>query len=252
MSADPARAPRPKRHDGAADRLRDDIVAGRFRDADLLPGERELATTLGVSRTTLRRALATLIDEGVLFHRQGLGTFVKARPSPRGVTPDPAPGAPRAAPDRVRGVGTGTRTSRTIAWVLAPPLPEDALQLGLSPDDAAARLCRLVSKGGMALAVEHAVAPLRFMPADWQDAVSLVEALAAHGHPPVRMLQRLRAVPIGDVDAAHLGVDSRHPGLLVESAGFLSDGRCCLRARAHHRADLFDGLIESSHGRGLA
>lgn len=41
-----------------------------------LPAERELASLMGVSRTLLRRGLAQLESEGLLWRRQGKGTFV--------------------------------------------------------------------------------------------------------------------------------------------------------------------------------
>ena len=62
------------------DALKREIAAGRFAQADLLPGERELSAMLDVSRTTLRRAIAGLVDEGVLVHRHGAGTFVRRSP----------------------------------------------------------------------------------------------------------------------------------------------------------------------------
>ena len=42
-----------------------------------LPAERQLAAQLGVSRNSLREALATLVSEGVLVSRRGGGTFVR-------------------------------------------------------------------------------------------------------------------------------------------------------------------------------
>ena len=42
-----------------------------------LPAERQLATQLGVSRNSLREALAMLVNEGVLLSRRGGGTFVR-------------------------------------------------------------------------------------------------------------------------------------------------------------------------------
>ncbi|WP_254558571.1 GntR family transcriptional regulator, partial [Salmonella enterica] len=41
-----------------------------------LPAERQLALQLGVSRNSLREALAKLVSEGVLVSRRGGGTFV--------------------------------------------------------------------------------------------------------------------------------------------------------------------------------
>ncbi len=42
-----------------------------------LPAERQLALQLGVSRNSLREALAKLVSEGVLVSRRGGGTFVR-------------------------------------------------------------------------------------------------------------------------------------------------------------------------------
>ena len=42
-----------------------------------MPGERELAQMFDVSRATLRRAIAALVEEGALFQKQGAGTFIR-------------------------------------------------------------------------------------------------------------------------------------------------------------------------------
>lgn len=59
-----------------ADRLRLLITDGRVADGARLPSERELATALGVSRTTTTRAYAQLRDAAMLVARQGSGTVV--------------------------------------------------------------------------------------------------------------------------------------------------------------------------------
>ena len=61
-----------------ADDLRADISAGEITGR--LPSEHELATQYGVSRVTVRRAVATLTSEGLLRTLRGRGTFVAERP----------------------------------------------------------------------------------------------------------------------------------------------------------------------------
>ena len=46
---------------------------------DQLPGESELSKQLGVSRTTIREALMTLEQDGLVARRHGVGTFVTSR-----------------------------------------------------------------------------------------------------------------------------------------------------------------------------
>jgi len=59
-----------------ADALRLLILDGRLAIDTRLPGERELATSLGVSRTTISSALAHLRDAGYLESRLGSGSRV--------------------------------------------------------------------------------------------------------------------------------------------------------------------------------
>src|SRR5690606_6552049 len=56
--------------------LRGQIKTGALQPGQKLPTEDELAAQFGVSRMTLRQGLADLIDEGLLYRRRGVGTFV--------------------------------------------------------------------------------------------------------------------------------------------------------------------------------
>ena len=60
----------------AADTLRRTILSGDAPPGSSLPGERELAEKLGVSRLTLRNALATLQSEGLIEKVHGAGNRV--------------------------------------------------------------------------------------------------------------------------------------------------------------------------------
>ena len=55
------------------------VVEQQLQPGEKLPNEVELAQQLGVSRATLREAIRTLADRGVLEVRRGKGTFVSRR-----------------------------------------------------------------------------------------------------------------------------------------------------------------------------
>jgi len=59
-----------------ADVLRDRIEKGLFRPGERIPTEYELCDRFGVSRISIRQALAELVHEGLLHRRQGSGTYV--------------------------------------------------------------------------------------------------------------------------------------------------------------------------------
>jgi GntR family transcriptional regulator len=56
--------------------LRVKIVAGVWKSGDLLPSERELSESYDISRMTARQALNELVNEGLVYRKQGRGTFV--------------------------------------------------------------------------------------------------------------------------------------------------------------------------------
>ncbi|HET6845767.1 MAG TPA: GntR family transcriptional regulator, partial [Anaerolineales bacterium] len=56
--------------------LRDEITNGLLKRGERLPPEHELATKFSVSRMTIRESLEDLVDEGLLYRRHGVGTFV--------------------------------------------------------------------------------------------------------------------------------------------------------------------------------
>jgi GntR family transcriptional repressor for pyruvate dehydrogenase complex len=71
-------SPRPTISDDALTRIIEMIRAEGYAPGDRLPGERQLAGQLKVSRTSVRTALGRLVTLGLLEARPGSGTFVKA------------------------------------------------------------------------------------------------------------------------------------------------------------------------------
>lgn len=61
--------------------LRVDIAEKIYTEGDKLPTEAELAARFGVNRHTVRHALKSLIEDGLLRSRRGAGVYVTAAPT---------------------------------------------------------------------------------------------------------------------------------------------------------------------------
>ena len=59
--------------------IRDKILCGEYRLGEPIPTEDQLQKFYGVSRTTVRLALAKLVNEGYIRRQQGKGTYVNPK-----------------------------------------------------------------------------------------------------------------------------------------------------------------------------
>ena len=113
-----------------------------------LPTERQLATSLGASRTSVRHALAVLEAEGRISREVGRGTFLRQPPVPRGGHRIGPTAADRQA---ARGTGDhgphGASTVTDATWVPGAP--------GFAPADVMATR-RLLEPPAMRLVVAWA------------------------------------------------------------------------------------------------
>lgn len=106
------------------DQLRALVHCGELRDGDRIPASRELATQLGVHRTTVANAYAELESEGLIQGHVGRGTYICGS-SVRQLTPAP----------RTNGNGGGMRWESLFADErgeeglsrLMPEVPADAI-----------------------------------------------------------------------------------------------------------------------------
>ncbi len=66
----------PSLHLSISEHLRHQVVVGDYQPGDQLPSEHQLMQEFGVSRTTIRRAIANLVNQGLVTAHQGKGVFV--------------------------------------------------------------------------------------------------------------------------------------------------------------------------------
>jgi 2-aminoadipate transaminase len=113
------------------DQLRALVYAGHLRSGDRIPASRELASNLGVHRTTVANAYAELESEGLIQGYVGRGTFISA-PETKQFTPVPRP----------NGNGNGQNHGGALRW--------EALFADERSDEGLSRLLPVVPPGTIA------------------------------------------------------------------------------------------------------
>jgi GntR family transcriptional regulator len=218
--------------DALRDALRDQVL----KPNEALPAERDLAADLSVSRITLRKALDTLVNEGLLVRRQGAGTFVAGR-----VEKQFAKLSSFSEDMAARG---RTVRSEWLARSGGAVTPDEALTLGLSPGTPVYRFNRIRFADDTPMALEYSTIPGFGLDSEEVVGASLYAALEVTGNRPVRALQRLRAVLFDAEQAALLGIEAGAPGLYIERRGFLADGRVIEATQSWYRGDAYDFVAE--------
>lgn len=218
--------------------LRDAIDNRTLSPDDALPSERDLATDFGVSRITVRKALAGLVSEGLLLRKQGSGNYVSARVEKNFGMLTSFSEDMRARGRKPHSVWLN-RAAGTVT-------PEEALALRLSPGTPVYRFHRLRYADDMPMAVELATLVASALPSLEAVDDSLYAALERAGNRPVRALQRLRAVLLNPEQARLLKAKEGDAGLLVERLGSLRDGQAIEFSQSYYRGDVYDFVAELS------
>ncbi len=219
-----------------ADMIRNQIRDGGIRTGEALPSERELSDAVGISRVTVRRAIETLLREGLLSRRHGSGTYIAPR-----IEQPAALLAGFSADMRNRGLTPGSHWLDRSAGL---PTPDEAMTLALSIDQPVLRFARVRMADGEPLAIERAVVPAQFLGSvdDVQD--SLYAALDLREARPVRGLQRLQASLATTAEARLLSVPVGAAILRIERRGFLANGTPVEFTRSAYRGDRYDFITE--------
>lgn len=215
------------------------IDAGSLKPLEALPGERDIAEAFNVSRVTVRKAIAGLVDQGLLTQRQGSGTFVAAKPER---VEQPLSRLTSFTEDmRLRGL---TASVHWLGRTVSLASPQEAMRLALSPNETVVRLRRLRFANHIPMAIECATVPTRFLPDPEAVGASLYAVLEARGALPVRALQRLHAVNLTGEDAALLEVPPGSAGLAIDRLSYLDSGLPVEFTQSLYRGDAYDFVAE--------
>ena len=220
-------------------RLRDDL-ADRIARQELAPGaqlptERVLSERYGVSRVTVRRALALLADDGLVQAVQGRGTFVTGERISEPAT------ELLSFHDMVAG-GDLVVGAEPLRVDTRPATLREAERFGIASGARLFELERLRTLDGLPVAVDHNLLPLALddqLPGlDWTTA-SLYARLAERGHAPEAADYAVEARTADPGQAGLLGCEPGSPLLVSESAAFDRRGRLVVLGVIAYRGDRY-------------
>ncbi len=219
-----------------AQALRQAVTEDILAPGDVLPGERDLAEAIDISRTSVRKAIESLVNDGALIRRHGARTAVAER------VEKPLSALTSFSEDmRSRGIEPG------MIWIskeVATASPSEIMALDLSVGAKVCRLKRLRTGDGKPMAIEHAVVPGDVLADPAEVTGSLYEVLSRLDRRPVRALQRLRAAIASPEDSELLHLEPGAPLLVAERRCFTRDGTPIEFTRTLYCGTRYDFLVE--------
>jgi GntR family transcriptional regulator len=205
--------------------LRERIHRQEWRTGDQIPPEPELAVLYGVSRVTVRQALAELVKDGLLTRQRGSGTFVNQKAMP--LTHDFS--MPTTFAGRLKRMGFQVSSTILQAETFHEPLPQvmDHLLLGLNTPVAYLKRMHLIN--GQPTAINRSwFSEVQCPGIAEQDLVenSLSRTLAERYHlVPTRANNWLEVIRATEKDAELLKTFVDTPLILLTTVSYLKDGR---------------------------
>ena len=216
--------------------LKQALASARIKRGAVIPSERVLSETLGLSRVTVRKAIDGLVSDGFLDRRQGAKTVVSSR-----LEKSLSTMTSFSEDMRSRGLSPG------CIWIsreISRPSPAEMMALGISGSERVVRLNRLRTADGVPIAIEMATLPARFVPESQAIGDSLYEYLETTGALPVRALQRMQATPGNEEERRLLAAPDDASLLIMERRCFLADGQIVEFTQTKYRGDVYDFVIE--------
>jgi GntR family transcriptional regulator len=232
--------------------LKELISSDEFKIDDKFLTERQISRRFDVSRVTANKALASLVAEGVLIIRKGIGTFV-AEASSAGRIPSVATSFTN------KTLAAGKRPSTRILrfeTLRAEDMPARVTQrVVLADGEPMIVLERLRLADEVPMILERHYLRSQFLPGISREDVagSLYDTLTKKYRLSLAIMdERIRAILIDGPHARLLGLPERTPGLLMLFMPLLEDGTPLYYAEVIYRGDAYEfhnrlGPIQRTH-----
>lgn len=214
-----------------ADDLRAQVLDGTLAAGGQLPTEAELTDRYQVARATVRQALASLVNEGLILAVRPRGHFVRERQR-LNYRPEvefaPRPPDVRVDAFMAQQAGEGREPSQTIEVAIVDPPPLVAERLAIDPAEPVVVRRRVRYLAGEPFNTNDSYFPLHLVqdteimrPADIGRGANAV--LAEHGYEQVRAVDEIFIRMPTPEDARRLDLGPGTPVACHVCTGFASD-----------------------------
>jgi len=220
--------------------IRKEIESGKWAVGERIPSERQLSQDFDVSRMTLRQAIQTLVDEGILQRQVGSGTYV----------------ASSKVQEKMSGTTSFTEitesqgkkpSSKTVSYHVADPSISEIEKLKLKNGDQVLRMERIRYADKQPICFEVATIPIGIVDSlNKKDITSsLYKALEDKaGLKLGNATQTVSAILASEKIANFLNVKRGSAVLRVRQITTLDDDRPFEYVRSQYAGDRFEFYLE--------
>lgn len=208
---------------------------GYWKPAASLPSEFALADELGVSQGTVRKALNQLVDEKILFRRQGKGTYVSEHTQESSMF--------RFFRYRETGGDNLIPITENIGMIRREATERETRKLNLQSNNMVVQVTRVRSINGKPAIYETVIQPLSIFP-DIDKEGELPNSLYTLYQEKfnisiVEVRDELQAVSVPADIAEYLNIKVNSPVLMTERTSINIDGRVAELSQAYCSTENF-------------
>lgn len=215
--------------------IKRDIETHVYKVGDRIPAERQLAVKFGVSRMTLRQAIKTLEEEGILERRLGSGTYV----------------ANQKVQEKMSGIMSFTEitkangqkpSSKLILYQIGKPSLSEKEKLKLKSDADVLRMERIRYADDVPICHEIVTIPYSLVKNNSKEEISfhLYETLENNGYQIGKVTEHISASISNENEARLLKVKKGIALITRRQVTELSDGQPFEYTRASYVAERFE------------
>jgi len=222
----------PHKYEEVAASIRESI-AQSMSPHDALASERELMAIHGVSRMTVRKAIATLVDEGRVYNVHGSGTYVGSA--------DIFSKTPKLTSFTEDMISRGSVPSSRVLELARVDAPDAvAAALGLAAGAEVTHIRRLRLADDVPIAIEDVYVPVSVLAIESLNlGASLYEQLREAGHDVFRAEQEIKAITLTEQESQLLEVPAAEAALAVTRVSSSRRGQLIEFARTIYRSDRY-------------